>query len=267
MENKMSSKGGAEKLRSIFNDSSRKKLGVYYTAGFPKLNSTLEVALSLQEAGADFIEIGVPFSDSLVDGATIQAANMQALANGMTLQVLFEQLKELRPQVHIPVVLMGGLNPVLRYGMQNFVRDCRACGIDGVILPELPTADYVKSYQELFRSAGLANILLIAPNSSVERIREIDGISNSFIYVVSSTGTTGEKFTQSSTGVQYLRELSELNLQNPLMVGFGIRDAESFSAATSFAAGGIVGSQMLRVIEEKVESSAIHSFLSQLRPV
>ena len=257
---------GLNRIRKIFEDRSFKKLGVYFTAGYPNFESTLAVAKALEAAGADFIEIGIPFSDSLVDGPTIQESNGVALANGMSLVLLFEQLKTLRSNVQIPVILMGGLNPILQFGIETFLAKCSQVGVDGVIVPELPPLEYARKYRLLFEQYQIANVMLIAPNSSVERVREIDQLCSGFIYVVSSTATTGEVFSADSPGADYLEKLTRLNLQNPLMVGFGIRDSQSFAAATQHATGGIVGSAMIRCLAKNGENTQkITEFVHSLR--
>jgi len=238
---------GKNRLKQIFT-SPTPLLSVYYSAGFPALENTREIAQHLQEAGADLIEIGIPFSDPVADGPTIQASNKQALDNGMTLGLLFEQIKDLRKTVSIPVLLMGYINPVLQYGVERFCQACKAVGIDGLILPDLPLAEYEQEYKTIFDAHDLSNIFLVTPQTSHERIRLIDGLSDTFIYVVSSASITGAKKGISEEQITYLEGIRQMGLQNPTLVGFGVSEAATFETISRYASGAIVGSAFIHLL-------------------
>jgi len=225
-------------------------LSVYYTAGFPKLNDTGEIAKALEDAGADIIEIGIPFSDPVADGPVIQASNKVALDNGMNLKLLLEQVSEIRKNVKLPIILMGYINPVLQYGMEKFCKDAAAAGVDGVILPDLPLMEFETEYKTIFDQNGLKNIFLISPTTSEDRMRKIDDASNSFIYAVSASSTTGVKTGFSQEQENYFRRLQNLKLKNPFLIGFGISNSETFKKASEYGAGAIVGSAFIRLLSQ-----------------
>lgn len=250
------------RITELFKKKSGPVLSIYYTAGYPGLNDTLLIAKTLEEAGADMLEIGFPFSDPLADGPVIQHSSEVALKNGMSLRALFSQLKALREEVSIPVLLMGYLNPVMQYGMENFCASCEECGIDGLILPDLPMAEYEETYQQLFRSHRLSNIFLLTPESSEERIRKIDELSEGFVYALSSSSTTGKNMASTDRTEAYFKKLRAMELRNPLMIGFGVSDRESFQKVVSYARGAIIGSAFIRLLEkEGASSEAIHGFV------
>jgi tryptophan synthase alpha chain len=237
----------SNRLTALFEKKDKNILSIYFTAGFPKIDDTVTIIKSLEESGVDIVEIGMPFSDPLADGPTIQQSSQAALKNGMNMKLLFEQLKDIRSQVKIPLLLMGYLNPVMQYGIENFCRKAQETGIDGVILPDLPVEEYVESYKELFESYNLSNIFLITPNTSPERIRLIDQNSCGFIYIVSTDSTTGN--TKSIKGQEgYFKRVRELKLKNPGLVGFNVHDNESFNFACQCAGGAIVGSAFIKAI-------------------
>ncbi len=244
IQNKLSEKnlpaGNAEKLLSI-----------YFTAGFPKLDDTVEILQQLEKNGVDMVEIGLPFSDPLADGPTIQASSQTALKNGMTTALLFEQLKDIRKTVKIPLILMGYFNPVLQFGVENFCKKCAEVGIDGVILPDLPLDEFQEHYAEIFRKYNLANIFLITPQTSEERIRQIDAASEGFIYMVSSASVTGSSEGFGEAQMRYFERIASFSLANPLIVGFGIRDSKTFSQATKHTNGAIIGSAFIKMLSEK----------------
>lgn len=227
----------------------KKILSIYFTAGFPELNDTVPILEKLEEAGADLVEIGLPFSDPLADGPTIQQSSTRALKNGMNTRLLFTQLKDIRKRVQIPLVIMGYFNPILQFGFEAFCRECREVGIDGLILPDLPLREYRREYESVCRKFGLINIFLITPQTSPERIREIDSASDGFIYMVSSASTTGAKKGFGSTETAYFKRVSEMKLRNPAIVGFGISNAATFSQATEHARGAIIGSAFINHLE------------------
>lgn len=243
-----------------------KVMSVFTTAGFPGLYDTIPVCRALQQAGVDMIELGFPFSDPLADGPTIQASNSQALQQGMSLSVLFQQLRELRTHVSIPVLLMGYLNPVLQYGMERFCRDCHDVGIDGLILPDLPFDQYLSEYKALWDSYQIASVFLITEFTSPERIRAIDQHTNGFLYVVSSAAVTGDRLRVDQSRTAYFQRIQNMHLHNPCMVGFGIRDADSFRNSVQYAQGGILGSAFLEAIRDTQDlESTIVSWVQQIR--
>ena len=233
----------------------KKLLSIYFTAGYPNLNDTVTIIENLEKSGVDMIEIGLPFSDPLADGPTIQASSTQALKNGMTSEILFDQLKDIRESVNIPLIIMGYFNPMLQYGVENFCKKCQETGIDGLIIPDLPVDVYHDEYKSTFEKYGLINVFLITPQTSEERIRYIDSISNGFIYMVSSASTTG---TQTGFGYEqtaYFERIAHMNLKNPQIVGFGISNNDTFTQATKYAKGAIIGSAFVKhVTTEGVNS-------------
>ncbi|MEW7279496.1 tryptophan synthase subunit alpha [Aquimarina sp. 2201CG1-2-11] len=224
----------------------KKLLSIYFTAGYPALQDTVKVIQNLEKSGVDMIEIGLPFSDPLADGPTIQDSSTVALKNGMTTKLLFDQLKDIRSSVEIPLIIMGYFNPMMQYGIEAFCAKCQEIGIDGLIIPDLPVAEYHEHYQETFEKYGLINVFLITPQTSDERIRFIDSVSNGFIYMVSSASTTGAKNTFGDVQQQYFDRIKSLNLKNPQIVGFGISNHETFTQATQTAKGAIIGSAFIK---------------------
>jgi len=229
----------------------QKLLSIYFTAGYPALEDTVPILKKLEDSGVDMVEIGLPFSDPLADGPTIQASSTQALKNGMTTQLLFEQLKDIRKSVQIPLIIMGYFNPILQYGVEAFCAKCQEIGIDGLILPDLPLAEYDLHYRNIFEKYGLINIFLITPQTSEERIREIDSASNGFIYMVSSASTTGKTAGFGETQTTYFDRIAALKLKQPTVVGFGINNAETFKMATKKANGAIIGSAFIKMLQTK----------------
>ena len=247
-------------------------LNVYCTAGYPQLNSTLEVMTALQESGADIIELGMPYSDPLADGPVIQQSGSVALANGMTIKVLFEQLKDLRKSPaeggigeDIPVILMGYMNPVLQYGFEKFCADAAAVGIDGLILPDLPEHEFETSYGAIIKKYGLDFIFLVTPETSEERIKKLDSLSSGFLYAVSSSSTTGGSNNMTDVNA-YLKRLKSYQLKNPILVGFGIKDKATFDAACTNANGAIIGSAYIKALENTKDVKATtKAFLSSIK--
>ncbi len=241
-------------------------LSIYYTAGFPNLNDTVTILKSLEKAGADIVELGMPFSDPLADGPTIQDSSLVALNNGMSIKVLFEQLKDVRKEVSIPIVLMGYINPVHKYGIEKFAKKCQEVGVDGVIIPDLPFDEYNDKYKSTFEAAGVSNIFLVTPQSPEARIRAIDTNTNGFIYVVSSAAVTGAKSGLSTTQIEYFQKLQNMKLKNPSLIGFGISDNESFKATCKYASGAIVGSAFVKLLANSKDLEAdITNFIKELK--
>ncbi|GGC20139.1 tryptophan synthase alpha chain [Parapedobacter defluvii] len=256
------------RINKLFADSGDKRiLSIYYTAGYPTLDSTLTIAETLEKSGADFLEIGFPYSDPVADGPVIQHSSEVALRNGMTLHVLFEQLSKLRDRVHIPVLLMGYVNPVLQYGIDRFCQSCKAVGVDGVIVPDLPMYEYEAQYRAIFEANGLSNIFLVTPQTSEERIRKIDGLSTSFIYLLSSSATTGKNLSVSEDTAAYFSRIQQMKLKNPVVVGFGISNRDTFLRATDYTDGAIVGSAFVRLLDEANYLEKVPAFIQQLKEV
>jgi tryptophan synthase alpha chain len=242
----------------------KKLLSIYFSAGHPKLEDTLPILKALQAAEVDMIEIGLPFSDPLADGPTIQDSATQALANGMTTQRLFDQLEQVRDHIHLPLIIMGYFNPILQYGVKAFCEKCEAIGIDGLIIPDLPADVYHEHYQALFEQHGLYNMFLITPQTPEERIRYIDKVSNGFIYMVSSASVTGAKATFGDNQTDYFKRIAALGLNTPQIVGFGISNAETYQAATTYAQGAIIGSAFIQFLEKEGVAN-IGAFVERIR--
>jgi tryptophan synthase alpha chain len=235
------------RIKKIFTEKASNILNVYCTAGYPQLNSTIEVMKALQENGADIIELGMPYSDPLADGPVIQQSSAAALANGMTIKKLFEQLKDFRKNISVPVVLMGYMNPVLQYGFEKFCADAASVGIDGLILPDLPEHEFETEYGAVIKKHGLDFIFLVTPETSEERIKKLDELSTGFLYAVSSSSTTGSD--KNMTDIKsYLQKLKSLDLKNPVLVGFGIKNNATFEAACANANGAIIGTAYIKAL-------------------
>lgn len=237
------------RLTDLFKQKNERVLNVYCTAGYPHLNSTLEVMVSLQNNGANIIELGMPYSDPLADGEVIQNSSLIALDNGMTIDTLFEQLATMRQTIQIPVVLMGYMNPILQYGFEAFCKKAKAVGVDGLILPDLPLYEFEQVYGKTIQENELDFIFLVTPETPEARLRQLDHLSTGFLYAVSSSATTGtdKDFTKVAL---YLERLKSMELKNPLLVGFGIKDKESFDAVTAYANGAIIGSAYIQALSK-----------------
>lgn len=232
------------------NSTEKKLLSIYFTAGYPNLNNTVSIIENLEKSGVEMIEIGLPFSDPLADGPTIQESSTQALKNGMTTEILFSQLENIRESVKIPLLIMGYFNPILQYGIEKFCKKCVEVGIDGLIIPDLPIDVYHEEYQAIFEKYDLINVLLITPQTSDKRIRFIDSISRGFIYMVSSASTTGAKNTFGESQTNYFERIKKMNLKTPQIVGFGISNKETFLQATKTTKGAIIGSAFVKFLKE-----------------
>lgn len=238
------------RIDQLFKDKEENILSIYFTAGFPQLEDTRPIMKALEKAGADIIEIGVPYSDPVADGPTIQESNKIALDNGMSLKKLFSQLEDMRKEVNIPVILMGYLNPMMQYGMEAFCKKCQEVGVDGIIVPDLPMQQYLDEYKEMFDRYDLRNTFLISPQTSERRIREIDEYSDGFIYMVSSHSITGAKSGITDAQVDYFQSVKAMELKSPRLIGFGISDRQSFVTASSYSNGAIIGSAFIKVLQQ-----------------
>jgi tryptophan synthase alpha chain len=240
-------------------------LSIYFTAGYPQLNDTATIVKSLSESGVDLIEIGLPFSDPLADGPTIQESSKIALENGMSTDMLFQQLEGIREYTNVPLITMGNLNPILQYGMERFCAQCQHTGIDGLILPDLPAEVYEQEYKALFEEYGLHLVLLITPETPEERIRYFDQLSNGFIYMVSSSSTTGAKQGFSLQQQGYFERIQDMKLKNATMIGFGIANNDSYKAANRFSNGAIIGSAFIRSLQPENLQQSITNFVTSIK--
>ena len=254
------------RIDKLFREKKTNILSVYFTAGYPDLDSTVVIIKALENAGVDIIEIGMPFSDPMADGPVIQHSNEIALKNGMSLKLLFRQLSDIRKEVKIPLLLMGYLNPVIQYGIENFCIQCENTGIDGVILPDLPPVVYTEDYHQIFNKHKLYNILLISPQSVAERISYIDKISRGFIYMVSSSAVTGSRGDFSADQISYFKRVCEMKLENPCLIGFGISNHETFINAGKYSGGGIIGSAFVKILGKSGDLTGnINQFMKGIR--
>lgn len=252
------------RIKELFTRKNSRILSVYCTAGYPQLESTLNVLLALQENGVDMIELGMPYSDPIADGPIIQKSSSMAIHNGMCIPKLFEQLKDFRKKIHIPVLLMGYMNPILQYGFDKFCENAASFGIDGLILPDLPIYEYESEYKEIVVKSGLDFIFLVTPETSQERIQKVDELSTGFLYAVSSSSTTGNDKDFHKVE-QYLQRLQKLNLKNPIMVGFGIKDKTSFESACTYANGAIIGTAFVNSLQdEKGVDKQVQKFIKSI---
>ena len=254
------------RIKDLFESRKDNILSVFYTAGFPTIESTPVIAETLATAGADIIEIGIPYSDPIADGPTIQESNTVALKNGIKLSLILDLVKEIRKKVNVPIILMGYVNPVMQYGIERFAKDASEAGVDGVILPDLPMNAYLDEYKALFESVNLSNTFLISPTTSDERIRKIDSVTDGFIYAVSASSITGAKGKFTEDQISYFKKLKDMNLKNPFLIGFGISNHETFSTAASYGAGAIVGSAFINLLKDsKNVTTDVASFVHSLK--
>jgi tryptophan synthase alpha chain len=254
------------RLNALFSKNKGNLLSIYYTAGYPEVNTTLDIAEALEKAGVDFLEIGFPYSDPVADGPTIQHSSEKALENGMTLTLLFEQLKDLRKRITIPILLMGYVNPIVQYGVERFCKQAAKVGVDGIIVPDLPMYEYEAMYSRYFIDNNLSNIFLVTPQTSEERIRKIDELSNSFIYLLSSSSITGGNLQVSVNIEDYYKRIKAMKLKNPAIIGFGISDDKSFKKACEYATGAIVGSAFVKLLGTEGYLEKINGFVKSIRP-
>jgi len=252
------------RINEVFLRKKKNVLNIYFTAGYPNIDDTLRIARALQAAGTDIIEIGIPYSDPIADGPTIQDSSQKALNAGMSLKLLMMQLQDLRKHISIPVILMGYINPVLQYGFVEFCQDCKEVGIDGVILPDLPLQEYMEMYQRTFEKYGLYNIFLITPQTSHRRILRINEVSKGFIYMVSSASITGAKQGVSQEQVDYFERIQNMSLSVERLIGFGISNKETFNAVCKYASGAIIGSAFINQLSKDASDEAIISFIGSI---
>jgi len=253
------------RINQLFNNKQKNILSVYFTAGYPKPEDTVPVLKALQSNGIDLVEIGIPFSDPIADGPVIQQSSHIALQNGMSIRKLFSQLTDIRAQINIPLVMMGYLNPVMQFGFENFCRECSRVGVDGMIIPDLPMSDYLNEYKSVAEKYGLKFIFLITPETSAERIREIDDNTAGFIYMVSSAAVTG---TQQSfdTRITYFNRINAMNLRNPRLIGFGVSNKATLEMVNQHASGAIIGSAFIKALNEHAEIEiAVKNLLNNLK--
>lgn len=254
------------RINTLFETKKRDILSVYFTAGFPRLNDTAEIIQELEKNGVGLIEIGIPFSDPTADGPTIQRSSETALKNGMNVKLLFDQLKNIRETVRIPLIMMGYINPVLQFGVENFCKKCHEVGIDGLILPDLPLEEFESHYKEIFQRNNLHNILLITPQTSEARIRQVDEASGGFIYMVSSAATTGAGKKVEDFHRDYFERIQQMNLKNPRLIGFGISDRATFANACHYANGAIIGSAFIKTLQTgAMLKDSIQEFVKSIR--
>lgn len=253
------------RINKLFQEKKERILSVYFTAGYPNLEDTVPVIQELVKNGVDLIEIGMPFSDPVADGPVIQHSSLIALKNGMSIRKLFEQLKDIRQTVDIPLILMGYINPVLQYGVEAFCQKCKEIGIDGLIIPDLPMDVYQEEFKAIFEASNLHNIFLITPQTSEKRLQQIDEASSGFIYMVSSNATTGAKSSVSDFQKEYFERINSSGLKNPRLIGFGISNAETFANACQYASGAIIGSAFVKALEDDLPlSEKISRFINSI---
>lgn len=251
-----------KKLAQLFEEK-KNLLSIFFTAGFPALDDTAAIIAGLRSSRVDFIEVGLPFSDPLADGPTIQDSSQKALQNGMNLDVVFEQLKAIRSQNTTPLVLMGYVNQLLKYGPEAFCQSCVDSGIETLILPDLPLIEYEEHYQQLFHRYGLSHVFLITPHTPEDRIRKIDAYTDAFIYVVASASITGAKGSISDQQIAYFERIKAMNLKSKLIIGFGISDKATFATACQYADGAIIGSAFIKHLERE-GVDAIDAFIAPI---
>lgn len=254
------------RINKLFKEKGNNILSVYFTAGYPNLNDTVEIIRQLSSKGVDLIEIGVPFSDPLADGPVIQHSSQVALKNGMSVKLLFEQLKDIRKVTDIPLVLMGYVNPIIHFGFENFCRKAQEVGIDGFIIPDLPMLEYQREFKPVSDKYGIENVFLITPETSAERIRVVDENTNAFIYMVSSASTTGVQKSFEGAKEEYFNRIKSMNLKNPAMIGFGISNKQTFESACKYSSGAIIGSAFIKSLDETSSvSDAVDLLLKRLK--
>jgi len=254
------------RILQLFKHKQNNILSIYCTAGYPELNNTLTVLKALQDAAVDMIELGMPYSDPLADGPVIQASSTKALANGMTISKMFEQLNDCRKEIHLPILLMGYMNPILQYGFEKFCAAAKSVGIDGLILPDLPIYEFETEYGGIVKKYDLDFIFLVTPETSEDRIKKLDELSSGFLYAVSSSSTTGKDKNMADQSA-YFMKLWDMKLKNPVLIGFGIKDKQTFQAACSYANGAIIGTAFIKALENSKDiKTATKKFIEMIEP-
>lgn len=253
------------RIDKLFAEKSSDILSVYYPAGFPNLNDTMDILSTLESKGVDMVELWIPFSDPMADGVVIQEAATEALANGMSLRLLFEQITSMRERVAIPVILMGYLNPIMHFGFERFCKECKRVGVDGVIIPDLPFKEYMEKYKDTAEEYGLRVVMFISPETSEERIRLIDEHASGFIYMVSSNGTTGARSSFAGSSDGYFERVNGMGLVHPRLIGFGVSSKSTFDAACSSSSGAIIGSHFVKLLKSEPSiCSAVDRLISDI---
>ena len=253
------------RIKKTFEEANGPLLNVYFTAGYPELESTIPNVKALEEGGADLIELGMPYSDPLADGETIQQSSSVAINNGMSIETLFDQLTDVRKDVGLPILLMGYLNPIMQFGSKEFCEKCKEVGVDGLIIPDLPLELFDAEFSDLFKSNDLDFVFLITPETPDDRVKEIDERTTGFIYMVSSSSTTGKSGELSQEQIAYFERIENMKLQNPRMIGFGISDSHTFKQATSHAEGAIIGSAFIKQLAEDASEGSIKNFVKKVK--
>jgi len=252
------------RINKLFQKKNKKILSIYFTAGYPRINDSVDIIKALDKNGVDMIEVGIPFSDPIADGPIIQNSSTIAIKNGMNMSLLFDQLKNIRSTTQIPIILMGYINPIIQFGYDKFVDKLIDCGIDGVILPDLPLLEYKKELKPFFDKNNISFISLISPNTSIERVKEIDQISDGFLYVVSSSSITGQNNLFDANQIKYFNSLNNIFLKNPKIIGFGISDKKSFDMACNYSNGAIIGTKFINSLDVLNLNKSIEKFINSI---
>jgi tryptophan synthase alpha chain len=252
------------RINKLFQKKNKKILSIYFTAGYPRINDSVNIIKALDKNGVDMIEVGIPFSDPIADGPIIQNSSTIAIKNGMNMSLLFNQLKNIRSTTQIPIILMGYINPIIQFGYDKFVDKLIDCGIDGVILPDLPLLEYKKELKPFFDKNNISFISLISPNTSIERVKEIDKISDGFLYVVSSSSITGQNNLFDVNQIKYFNSLNNIFLKNPKIIGFGISDKKSFDMACNYSNGAIIGTKFINSLDVLNLNKSIEKFINSI---
>jgi tryptophan synthase alpha chain len=252
------------RINKLFQKKNKKILSIYFTAGYPRINDSVDIIKALDKNGVDMIEVGIPFSDPIADGPIIQNSSTIAIKNGMNMSLLFDQLKNIRLTTQIPIILMGYINPIIQFGYDKFVNKLIDCGIDGVILPDLPLLEYKKELKPFFDKNNISFISLISPNTSIERVKEIDQISDGFLYVVSSSSITGQNNLFDANQIKYFNSLNNIFLKNPKIIGFGISDKKSFDMACNYSNGAIIGTKFINSLDVLNLNKSIEKFINSI---
>ena len=252
------------RINKLFQKKNKKILSIYFTAGYPRINDSVDIIKALDKNGVDMIEVGIPFSDPIADGPIIQNSSTIAIKNGMNMSLLFDQLKNIRLTTQIPIILMGYINPIIQFGYDKFVNKLIDCGIDGVILPDLPLLEYKKELKPFFDKNNISFVSLISPNTSIERVKEIDQISDGFLYVVSSSSITGQNNLFDANQIKYFNSLNNIFLKNPKIIGFGISDKKSFDMACNYSNGAIIGTKFINSLDVLNLNKSIEKFINSI---